>query len=169
MIVDLVNEKGEIIEEEGKVGEVVITNLFNKTMPLIKYYLGDLAKISYNYCECGLKTPVIILEEGRKSERLVNTKYFGTTVFRKVLRNLYFHDNITDIKRVKIVQDRDYHLSVYIDKVIANDKHFEERFLFRSRYFILECFDKFSITYNYFYPFEREDSILKEQIFISKF
>lgn len=32
------------------------------------------------------------------------------------MRGIYFHDRFDDINKIKIVQDKDYHISVYLDK-----------------------------------------------------
>ncbi|MBE9223915.1 phenylacetate--CoA ligase family protein [Phormidium sp. LEGE 05292] len=61
--------------KEGKLGRVVVTGLLRKSMPLIRYELGD-AAISTSYvsnCSCGLKWPIIAQVEGRL-ENLVKTR-----------------------------------------------------------------------------------------------
>ena len=40
---ELVDDEGNIIEDYYKLGNIVITNLYNKTMPIIRYNLGDKA------------------------------------------------------------------------------------------------------------------------------
>ena len=42
---------------EGEVGQVLVTDLFNLSMPIIRYQIGDLATITYEPCECGRRTP----------------------------------------------------------------------------------------------------------------
>jgi phenylacetate-CoA ligase len=66
------NEK---ISSEGE-GELIVTTLLNDVMPLIRYRIGDLAKLSHKHCLCGRETSVIeelhgksgavIVSEGRK-------------------------------------------------------------------------------------------------------
>lgn len=165
ILVDLVDEKGNSIDRVDCVGEVVITNLAAKVTPIIKYYLGDYASFSNKKCECGCEKPIIELKNGRKSERLVNTKYFGSHVFRIILRVLYFHKNIR-YERVKIIQDQPYHLSVYIEEC-NNRKGFEEEFVEVSNN-VIDNFYMFDISYYYEYPFENEEQFLKEQIFLCK-
>lgn len=41
--VEIINEKGEHVRE-GEVGEVVVTSLYNRAMPLIRYKTGDFAE-----------------------------------------------------------------------------------------------------------------------------
>lgn len=165
LIVDLIDENGNLINEEGVLGEVIITSLTNKTLPLIKYYLGDLAKIYYSKCTCDTNTPVIELEEGRKSERLVNTRHYGNVVFRKVLRGIHFHTNHNHINKIKIIQDDDFHLTVYLDKD-RNDDDFEQNFLEICN-ITIEEFGLFSVNFCYKYPDNFTNSVYKEQIFTS--
>ena len=92
LIVELVNENGETITEFNKLGRIVITNLSNYTMPFVKYYLGDLAYFSDKKCSCGCKNKIIVFEEGRYFEKILNSKYYGNVIFRKILRTLIFHE-----------------------------------------------------------------------------
>ncbi len=46
-------------------GELVVTDLFNKVMPLIRYRLGDLGVISSTQCACGRPFPVLDRIVGR--------------------------------------------------------------------------------------------------------
>ena len=61
--------------EKGELGRVVVTGLNRKSMPLIRYEIGDSA-VSTDYdtnCSCGLKWPTIAHVEGRL-ENLVKTR-----------------------------------------------------------------------------------------------
>jgi phenylacetate-CoA ligase len=48
-------------------GELVVTDLFNKAMPLIRYRVGDLGRLSSGSCPCGRPYPVL--------ERIVGRAY----------------------------------------------------------------------------------------------
>lgn len=62
---EAVNEKGEPVAY-GQVGGLVITNLYNQTMPFIRYTLGDRgALLPSGTCSCGFQGPVMRLTEGR--------------------------------------------------------------------------------------------------------
>lgn len=166
LVVDLVDEEGNMITEEGKTGDVVITSLVHRTLPIVKYYVGDRAKITYEECGCGKKTPVILLQDGRDCEKLKGTPYFGTTIFRKVLRTLYFKNVTTDISRIRVVQVNEDLLHVFVDKEQKNDRKFEEHF---TEYFyqrIKNC-KQFTIQFFYEYPFEDGNLLYKQKIFQS--
>lgn len=166
LIVDIIDNEGKIITEENKVGDVIITSLVHRTMPIVKYYVGDRAKISYKPCACGRTEPIIILQDGRESEKLKGTPYYGTTVFRKVLRTLYFRNITTDINRIRVIQEAEDLLTVYVDKDKNDDKLFEENFV-RFFYQRIKDYRKYNISFKYSYPFEENQSLYKQKIFQS--
>jgi len=55
----------------GELGEVVLTGLVNDAMPLVRYRVGDLARIAGHRCPCGRSMPVIKEIFGRKEAYLV--------------------------------------------------------------------------------------------------
>ncbi|UCH03163.1 MAG: phenylacetate--CoA ligase family protein [Candidatus Bathyarchaeota archaeon] len=52
-------------------GEVVVTGLSNRAMPLIRYKLGDIAEVSDERCPCGRGWPLIKSILGRSNENLI--------------------------------------------------------------------------------------------------
>lgn len=165
LMVDIVDKEGKTVNEENCTGEVVVTSLYNKMTPFVKYYLGDYASISTKKCECGNTEPILTLQGGRKCERLKNTPYFGTSVFRRVLRVLYFNKGLR-YGKVKIVQDEEFHLSVYVEKCFDFEL-FKKKFSEISA-IMIENFSEFELTFIEGYPFEAEKNFLKENVFLSK-
>jgi len=73
-VVEILDEYDRPVKK-GELGRVVVTGLLRKSMPLIRYELGDAAE-STGYasdCSCGLKWPIIAQIEGRL-ENLVKTR-----------------------------------------------------------------------------------------------
>ena len=62
----------------GEIGEVVVTNLYRYTMPLIRYSPGDFASPAETACPCGLGLPLLGSLEGRVQSMvaLPNGGYF---------------------------------------------------------------------------------------------
>lgn len=60
-IVEIVDEVGKRVPD-GHRGRVVITSLFNYSMPFIRYAIGDYGAILPGECRCGLKTPRLCLD-----------------------------------------------------------------------------------------------------------
>jgi len=54
-----------------ELGEIVITNLNNYTMPLIRYKIGDVGRFIAGECSCGLKLPLLDLTVGRDCDTIV--------------------------------------------------------------------------------------------------
>lgn len=74
-VVEILKPNEDVPAESGELGRVVVTGLVNRTMPLIRYDLGDSA-ISTGYaadCKCGLQWPTIGSVFGR-TEDLVRTR-----------------------------------------------------------------------------------------------
>ena len=67
VVVEIVREDGTATEP-GEPGEVVVTDLFNKGMPLIRYAMGDRAAWSEEPCACGHPFSTIKSVMGRMSE-----------------------------------------------------------------------------------------------------
>ena len=56
VIPEIINEEGEALPP-NTVGNLVLTSLRNKVMPLVRYKTGDLAILDHGACACGRKTP----------------------------------------------------------------------------------------------------------------
>ena len=54
-----INESNLFVENNEK-GEILITDLFNKAMPFIRYKIGDLGNITRSFCECSLSKYSIV-------------------------------------------------------------------------------------------------------------
>ncbi len=70
-VLELIDEAGRPVTEEGAVGEVVGTTLLHDYFPLIRYRTGDRAVYTARRCSCGLPFPLIGRPDGRLQELLV--------------------------------------------------------------------------------------------------
>lgn len=68
-LVRIVDKDGADVPD-GELGDVVITNLFNRGTLLINYRLGDLGRMTYAPCACGRTSPRLTRLEGRVDEVL---------------------------------------------------------------------------------------------------
>jgi len=86
--------------KEGEVGEVVVTNLNNYGMPLIRYRMHDLARPLSN-CDCGLGLPKMSHVIGRRSDMIVTADggFVDSYLFSYILMRF------ENIKAFQIVQD----------------------------------------------------------------
>ena len=67
--------KTEIVDADGRptddVGEVVGTELHNRSMPFVRYRQGDLARISDEPCRCGRHTRLLVDLVGRRNDGFI--------------------------------------------------------------------------------------------------
>jgi phenylacetate-CoA ligase len=64
----------EIVDEAGKparAGRVIVTDLMNRSMPLIRYEIGDVSSWSTTSCPCGRALPLLEGIEGRTTDFLL--------------------------------------------------------------------------------------------------
>lgn len=69
-IVEFINDDGKIADF-GEEAEIVCTSFINPVMPLIRYRIGDRAKITNKKCRCGLNFPIIEALMGRKDDIII--------------------------------------------------------------------------------------------------
>ena len=100
LVVETVNESGEsVVDEEG---DIVITDLFNYGMPLIRYKNGDRAILSSRKCPCGNPFPLIEKITGRKLDSLRSPN-------GSIIPGEFFPHLLKDIKAIKqfqVIQNR---------------------------------------------------------------
>jgi phenylacetate-coenzyme A ligase PaaK-like adenylate-forming protein len=95
----LVNE----VPSSGQDGELVITDLRNRAMPLIRYRTRDTGRLEPGACRCGRGLPLLHLTGGRTTDFL--TAANGQKVSGIVL-STYGITDIAGIRQVQFVQDR---------------------------------------------------------------
>jgi phenylacetate-CoA ligase len=64
--------------ESGEFGDLVLTTLTNRAMPLIRYHQGDMGALSPDPCPCGLPHPVIVDLKARAKDMFLTAS--GTQV-----------------------------------------------------------------------------------------
>lgn len=67
---EVVDSDGKSVHD-GEVGEVVCTGFVNLAQPLIRYRVGDSARISKEECNCGSNFPVLQSVEGRNDDLII--------------------------------------------------------------------------------------------------
>jgi phenylacetate-CoA ligase len=83
IIAEIIDEKGNIMPE-GEPGELVLTTLQSKGMPLLRYCTGDITFKITKPCACGRNSVRIGPILGRKAHML---KYKGTKIYPKAIEN----------------------------------------------------------------------------------
>ena len=71
VVMEFLDESGEKVAP-GESGEIICTSLFNHAMPLLRYAVGDVGRISRkDDCPCGIEFPQMKVVEGRKDSIVV--------------------------------------------------------------------------------------------------
>jgi phenylacetate-CoA ligase len=94
--------RGDQPAGEGEVGEVLVTDLNNRCVPLIRYRLGDLAIATARACPCGRGLPLIERVIGRMQAVVLaaNGRYLPGTFFAH-----FFKEYEYAVARYQIVQE----------------------------------------------------------------
>ncbi|MGL4554555.1 MAG: phenylacetate--CoA ligase family protein [Gemmataceae bacterium] len=87
----------------GEVGSVLITDLLNHAMPLIRYRIGDMAAFAPGDCPCGRRLPRLEKIAGRVTDFLVGA---GGGLVSGVFLATYVVAQRPSLGQVQIVQER---------------------------------------------------------------
>jgi len=99
--------------EDGKLGRIVITDLFNYSMPLIRYDTGDIG-IKNQVCD----KPIFTEIKGRKVDVIYNTKEEPVSVNLVLIVNKY-----PELKQCQLIQ---VNKNIYTIKLNSNKPFFRE-------------------------------------------
>jgi len=138
----------EVIDKDGnsvvdEVGDLVITDLDNLAMPLIRYRIGDRGIISSEKCRCGINFPLLKDVVGRTSQILITPK-------GEEIHDVYFIWHISrtpGIKRFKIVQRQTDLLEFFLIQSESGSKEETVKFIESKLHKLLE--DGIRFKYNF--------------------
>ncbi len=97
-IVEVLNPDGSPTPP-GEEGELVCTGLINRTMPLIRYRIGDRAIPATASCACGRNSPILSTITGRVDDIII------TPEGRHIGRLGHVFKNTLNVKEAQIIQD----------------------------------------------------------------
>jgi phenylacetate-CoA ligase len=98
----LVEIAGDGVDRGGP-GEIVITDLKNSAMPMIRYRTKDVGVLKAHACTCGRGLPLLDLQGGRTTDFLIGSQ--GQKVSGIVLAT-YGITDISGVRQVQFVQRR---------------------------------------------------------------
>lgn len=118
--VELIDEQGKPVVEEGARGEIVATGFHTGIFPFIRYRTGDIAVYTAQSCPCGRHSPLLRSIEGRvqdfvvsKTNRLV--PFMG--IHHLVARST------ENVKECQLYQDK---IGDIILRIVRNEMFFQE-------------------------------------------
>jgi phenylacetate-CoA ligase len=101
LYVEFLTEDGRVCEA-GEPGQIVVTDLMNRAMPLIRYKVEDVGIPTSRRCVCGRGLPLMEKVVGRVADFLIKrdgTKIAGVSLIENTLTR------IPGIQQMQIVQD----------------------------------------------------------------
>lgn len=130
-------------------GDIVITSLENKGMPIIRYFIGDIGKIDDKGCKCNMKSARLYLAGARSGDLLYSID--GGTVSPPALTLIY--KDLSGIKNIQFVQSNKNSLDI---NVVKTNEYYESIHakLFERLQKIFGC--KMEIKINFVDKIEKE-------------
>jgi phenylacetate-CoA ligase len=87
---------------DGQAGAIVVTDLANRAMPILRYKVGDVAALTSRPCPCGRGLPLLERIEGRESD-------YVTTESGELVSGISLTENfamqVVGIQQIQIVQE----------------------------------------------------------------
>jgi phenylacetate-CoA ligase len=118
--------KFEVIDaDESGVGELVVTDLFNYAMPLIKYRTGDLVKpLSFRKCSCGRSGNLLESVAGRSNDVLILVS--GSRVSSHIWHNVV--KKYDWLSRYQVIQNQgnEFLFNIEFNHITASKEEVEE-------------------------------------------
>ncbi len=132
IIVELLDDNNQPVPD-GTPGEVTITTLGVRGMPLLRFKMGDVCIGNNTLCQCGRNTLRLSSVLGRKGQMI---KYKGTTLYPSALYDIL--DNIADVTNYIVeVYTGELGTDQIVIKVgtLRTDENFEKELkdMFRSK------------------------------------
>jgi phenylacetate-CoA ligase len=101
VIVEILDQEGRPVPV-GETGEVVVTALPLRTMPVVRYRLGDLAARLEGPCPCGVPFSRIGAVQGRSNDRILTLDGRLVAPWRVMLAQ--FGDRVEAVRRFRLLQ-----------------------------------------------------------------
>lgn len=113
---------------EDKLGSIILTDLWNTGMPLIRYEIGDLGFVSDSVCQCGCELPRLMEMMGRVSDTFVNSR-------QQKIPGVWFPNQfVKDSREIKELQIVQHDISKFeilvvpgVDYSVETEKWLKER------------------------------------------
>jgi phenylacetate-CoA ligase len=123
VLVEILNDKNQSIFD--KPGRVILTDLDNYAMPLIRYENGDVAIKSLEECTCGVNHHFLKCISGRIKDTIIlkDGKRVHGVFFTDILHELNLPEDIK-IKRFQVYQKIPGEIEFRIESLVGIDKKF---------------------------------------------
>lgn len=146
----------EVLKPDGSIsshgkGELLVTSLFNKAFPFIRYKNGDVVEISESDGEIGVPFRILKSADGRSSSFIYNG---NAKVPHAICTHYLPHSNFKhQVKKFQIVQNEKESVLV---KIVAYDEKSLDKQGLEQMY--RELFDQIDVRFEYLNDIPREKS-----------
>lgn len=107
--IEILDDEGNSLKD-GEIGNIVITNLINRKMPLIRYAVGDIGIKKKELCSCGRGIELLECVNGRKVNIFKNER--GDKIDGEFFTHLFY--GLDYVERFQVVQNRINLINIYI-------------------------------------------------------
>ncbi|MEO6119996.1 MAG: hypothetical protein ABIP12_04835 [Terriglobales bacterium] len=114
-------------------GKILVTDLLNRSMPLIRYEIGDLGRWAPEPCTCGRGLPMLQDLQGRLTDFLVMPD--GRQISGVALLTCVFAD-VSELQHVQIVQDTRDEVKLRIVPGVSYEPSVEKRLRERLQHYL---------------------------------
>jgi phenylacetate-CoA ligase len=114
LLVEVLDDQG-LPTPDGEEGNVVITDLFNRGMPFVRYVNGDRALAGFTQCRCGRGLPLLRTVVGRQLDVI-------STSSGRVIPGELFPHLLKDYPSVRRFQVHQHQLDAIEIKVVGDEK-----------------------------------------------
>ena len=102
----------------GEIGEIIVTGLTNRCMPLIRYKIGDKGIPTNDVCSCGRRLPLMELTAAKITEMIITPEgeIFSSELLDYINLGL-MHKRIKGIKQFRVIQKSE---GIFLVEIVRN-------------------------------------------------
>jgi phenylacetate-coenzyme A ligase PaaK-like adenylate-forming protein len=104
-LIENVDERGRPVPDGEPGSRLLVTNLFNRTQPIIRYEVSDIARIDSEPCPCGRTLRRLVAVEGRSDDVLMLPGRNGKTVAVHPLAVRSPFAALSEVRQYQVVGD----------------------------------------------------------------
>ncbi len=101
IILEVIRADGTLADDDEP-GQIVVTDLTNRAMPVIRYQIGDMGSVSGRQCDCGRGLPMLETIEGRVADYVITPS--GRMVSGISLTD-HFNTLVPGVVQMQIIQE----------------------------------------------------------------
>ena len=146
VFVELVDDNNNIISEDGVIGNIIVTSKILKSLPYIRYKVGDKGYFVKGVCKCGKKEKRIVIVPDRSM--ILGTNTNGNIIFRSVINNVVIKGNVHEFDSINVYQENKNEFFIYVKGNCEQKEKLEHEFIKWSNWFLEDENNKYIFYYN---------------------